>query len=95
MIDDVSDVFGIPVLRIHMGWTENERAMIAEKSEQLEREKNRLAGEGLIEQRKKLKEMEKKLEELMRDFEYRAREAVSAVHRAVNAALRPSRAMTP
>jgi choline dehydrogenase-like flavoprotein len=27
---NVTDVFGIPVLRIHMGWTENERAMIAD-----------------------------------------------------------------
>jgi choline dehydrogenase-like flavoprotein len=27
---DVVDVFGIPVLRINMGWTENERAMIAD-----------------------------------------------------------------
>jgi len=27
---DVVDVFGIPVLRIHMGWSENERAMIAD-----------------------------------------------------------------
>src|SRR5437763_7488812 len=27
---DVVDVFGIPVLRIHMGWTGNERAMIAD-----------------------------------------------------------------
>ena len=27
---DVVDVFGIPVLRIHMGWSENERLMIAD-----------------------------------------------------------------
>ena len=58
---------------------EKERNVLAEKSQQVDRERMRLAGEGLIDQRKKLKEMEKKLEELMRDFEYRAREAISAV----------------
>lgn len=30
---DVKDVFGIPVLRIHMAWSENERAMIPDMAE--------------------------------------------------------------
>jgi choline dehydrogenase-like flavoprotein len=30
---DIMDVFGIPVLRIHMSWSENERAMIADMAD--------------------------------------------------------------
>src|SRR5205085_1017631 len=42
-------------------------------------ERNRLAAEGLKEQRARVRELEKKLEDLLQDFEYRVRETVNAV----------------
>lgn len=58
---------------------EKERAELKTRSQEVAREKNRLAAEGMNEQRKKIKELESKLESLLRDFEYRTREAVTAM----------------
>ncbi|MCU1310935.1 MAG: MutS2 family protein [Candidatus Angelobacter sp.] len=58
---------------------EKERADLRTKSQEVAREKNRLAAEGMNDQRKKVKELENKLDSLLRDFEYRIREAVSAM----------------
>jgi len=56
-----------------------ERQVLRRQEQDVEREKNRLAAEGLREQRAKVRELEKKLELVLRDFEFRAREAVNAV----------------
>jgi DNA mismatch repair protein MutS2 len=56
-----------------------ERLRLKQREEELQRDKDRLAGEGKKEQQTRVKEMEKKLESLLRDFEYHAREAVNAV----------------
>ena len=58
---------------------ENERADLRHKEQEIARERNRLAAEGMKEQRAKLKEMEQKLEGLIHDLEYRVRETVNAV----------------
>ena len=58
---------------------EGERARLREREAELAKERQRLESEGLVEQKKRLREMEQKLESLLRDFEYQAREAVSAV----------------
>jgi DNA mismatch repair protein MutS2 len=58
---------------------EEERAALRTREQELARERNRLAAEGLKEQREKIRELEKKLESVLRDFEYRARETVAAV----------------
>ncbi len=59
--------------------TEEERAALRQREQGLEREKSRLAAEGVKEQKQSIKELEKKLESVLRDFEYRARETVNAV----------------
>jgi DNA mismatch repair protein MutS2 len=56
-----------------------ERRSLRSRSEEVEREKARLAAEGKKEQQGKIREMEKKLETLFKDFEYHAREAVNAL----------------
>jgi DNA mismatch repair protein MutS2 len=66
-------------LQTEVGELEKERTHLRTKEQELAREKNRLAAEGMNEQRTKLREMEKKLEMLLKDFEYQAREAVTAV----------------
>jgi DNA mismatch repair protein MutS2 len=66
-------------LNEEVGEIEKERADLRTKSQEVAREKNRLAAEGMTEQRKKVKELESKMESLMRDFEYRIREAVTAM----------------
>ncbi|HUS19686.1 MAG TPA: endonuclease MutS2 [Terriglobales bacterium] len=66
-------------LQTEVGELEKERASLRTKEQEVAREKNRLASEGLSEQRAKLREMEKKVEALLKDFEYQAREAVAAV----------------
>jgi len=58
---------------------ERERSELQGREQEVARERNRLAAEGMKEQRAKLKELEKKLEQVLRDMEYRAREAVGAV----------------
>jgi len=58
---------------------EAERLSLREREQEVQREKQRLAGEGRKEQQTKIKEMEKKLESLLRDFEYHARETVNAI----------------
>jgi DNA mismatch repair protein MutS2 len=58
---------------------EHERSQLQGREQEVALEKNRLAAEGMKEQRAKLKELEKKLEQVLRDLEYRAREAVGAV----------------
>jgi DNA mismatch repair protein MutS2 len=58
---------------------EHARSQLQGREQEVAREKNRLAAEGMKEQRAKLKELEKKLEQVLRDLEYRAREAVGAV----------------
>jgi DNA mismatch repair protein MutS2 len=57
----------------------SQRISLHSREQEVEREKNRLAAEGLREQRAKVREMEKKLETVLRDFEFRAREVVNAV----------------
>jgi len=66
-------------LQTEVGELEKERASLRAKEQEVAREKNRLASEGMAEQRAKVREMEKKVEALLKDFEYQAREAVSAV----------------
>ncbi|MEO6119736.1 MAG: Smr/MutS family protein [Terriglobales bacterium] len=66
-------------LQTEVGELEKERAHLRGKEQEVARERNRLASEGLTEQRNKLREMEKKVEALLKDFEYQAREAVAAV----------------
>jgi DNA mismatch repair protein MutS2 len=58
---------------------ETERRRLQAREQELQREKDRLAAEGLKEQRGRIRELEDKLASLMRDFEYHAREAVQAV----------------
>ena len=58
---------------------EGERASIKQKESDLAKERQRLESEGLVEQKKRLREMEQKLEGLLKDFEYQTREAVGAV----------------
>jgi DNA mismatch repair protein MutS2 len=58
---------------------DNERLRLQKRQQELQREKDRLAGEGKKDQQAKVREMEKKLDGLLRDFEYHAREAVNAV----------------
>ena len=58
---------------------EAERRRLQSREQELQREKDRLAAEGLKEQRGRIRELEDKLASLMRDFEYHAREAVQAV----------------
>jgi DNA mismatch repair protein MutS2 len=59
--------------------TEQERADIRKREQEVAVERNRLAAEGKKEQKEKVRDLEKKLEELLRDFEYQARENVAAV----------------
>ena len=66
-------------LHAELRQAETDRAAVRTREEQLEKEKQRLAAEGLKEQRSRVRELEKKLEDLLRDFEYRARETVAAV----------------
>jgi DNA mismatch repair protein MutS2 len=65
---------------------EASRAALAEREQEVERERNRLAAEGRREQREQVRAMERKLESLLKDFEYHAREAVAAVQERVAAA---------
>jgi DNA mismatch repair protein MutS2 len=58
---------------------ESERRRLQTREQELQREKDRLAVEGLKEQRARIRELDDKLGSLMRDFEYHAREAVQAV----------------
>ena len=58
---------------------EEERARLRRLEAEVEKERARLATDGLREQREKIRELEKKMESLLRDFEYHAREAVSAI----------------
>jgi len=57
----------------------SERARIAQREQELQREKKRLEAEGIKEERVRVREMERKLDSLVRDFEFRARETVNAV----------------
>ena len=58
---------------------EAERRRLQAREQELQREKDRLAAEGLKEQRGRIRELDDKLASLLRDFEYHAREAVQAV----------------
>ena len=58
---------------------ESERLKLQSREQEVARERERLEGEGMKEQRAKVREMEKKLESVLRDFEYQAREMVAAV----------------
>jgi DNA mismatch repair protein MutS2 len=58
---------------------ESERRRLQSREQELQREKDRLAAEGLKEQRARIRELEDKVSSLMRDFEYHAREAVQSV----------------
>ncbi len=63
----------------------SQRIALHKQEQEVEREKNRLAAEGLKEQRAKVRELEKKLETVLRDFEFRAREVVNAVEERASA----------
>jgi len=56
----------------------HERHRLQKREQELQRERQHLAAEGMKEQRQRAREMEKKLDALFRDFEYRMRETVSA-----------------
>ncbi len=58
---------------------ESERLRLQAREQELQREKERLAAEGLKDQRARIRELEGKLASLMRDFEYQAREAVQGI----------------
>lgn len=66
-------------LQEEVSQVEGERASLRAIEQEVAREKNRLAAEGMNEQRKKVREIEGKLEALLKEFEYQAREAVNAV----------------
>src|SRR5581483_7723343 len=54
-------------------------AELRRREHELERERQRLANDGLKEQKQRVRELEQKVETLLRDFEYRVRETVNAV----------------
>jgi DNA mismatch repair protein MutS2 len=56
-----------------------ERRRTQQLEQELARERNRLATEGLKEWRTKVRELEQKLQSLLKDFEYQARETVRAI----------------
>ena len=58
---------------------EDERRRLQAREQEVARERDRLAAEGLREQRARVREIEKKLDSLLHDFEFRARETVNAV----------------
>jgi DNA mismatch repair protein MutS2 len=58
---------------------EAERKRTRELEYELNRERNRLATEGMKEWRAKVRELELKLQSLLKDFEFRARETVRAI----------------
>jgi DNA mismatch repair protein MutS2 len=64
---------------------EGERAQLRRREAEVAKEKQRLESEGLVDQKKRLREMEQKLEVLLKDLEYQAREAVGAVQERVAA----------
>jgi DNA mismatch repair protein MutS2 len=66
-------------LHAELRQVENERVEIRHREQEVEREKQRLAADGLKEQKQRIRELEQKLESLLRDFEYRVRETVNTV----------------
>ena len=56
-----------------------ERARVRDLEQELARERNRLASEGMKEWRAKVRDLEQKLQSLLKDFEYQARETVRAI----------------
>ncbi len=56
-----------------------ERSRMQKLEQELAREQNRLATEGMKEWRTKVRELEQKLQSLLKDFEYQARETVRAI----------------
>ncbi len=58
---------------------ESERQRLQSREQELQRETDTLAKEGLKEQRGRIRQLEDKIASLMRDFEYHAREAVQAI----------------
>jgi DNA mismatch repair protein MutS2 len=62
-----------------LGKIEGERLDLRRREQEVARERNRLASEGMKEQREKVRELEKKLDSLLRDFEYQARESINGL----------------
>jgi DNA mismatch repair protein MutS2 len=58
---------------------DRERAALRQREAEVERERQRLDGEGLKEWKAKVRELEQQLTALMKDFEFRMREAVKAI----------------
>ncbi|HEX3437729.1 MAG TPA: endonuclease MutS2 [Pseudacidobacterium sp.] len=58
---------------------EVERMRVQQLEQELARERNRLAAEGMKEWRAKVRDLEQKLQSLLKDFEFRARETVRAI----------------
>lgn len=58
---------------------DEERRHVRQLEQELARERNRLATEGMKEWRTKVRELEQKLQSLLKDFEYQARETVRAI----------------
>lgn len=56
-----------------------ERIRMQKLEQELARERNRLATEGMKEWRAKVRDLEQKLQSLLKDFEYQARETVRAI----------------
>jgi DNA mismatch repair protein MutS2 len=56
-----------------------ERGRVRQLEQELARERNRLAVEGMKEWRAKVRDLEQKLQSLLKDFEYQARETVRAI----------------
>jgi DNA mismatch repair protein MutS2 len=56
-----------------------ERGRVEQLEQELARERNRLAAEGMKEWRAKVRDLEQKLQSLLKDFEFQARETVRAI----------------
>jgi DNA mismatch repair protein MutS2 len=76
-VQDVSQF--LDRLHAELREAEQQRAILARREQELQREHSRLAAEGRREQRDKVRALESKLESLLKDFEFHVREAVAAV----------------
>jgi DNA mismatch repair protein MutS2 len=76
-VQDVSEF--LDRLHAELREAEQQRAILARREHELQREHSRLAAEGRREQHDKVRALEGKLDSLLKDFEFHAREAVAAV----------------
>jgi DNA mismatch repair protein MutS2 len=66
-------------LHAQLNAVQEEREQLRSRERELEREKSRLAGEGMKEWRAKVRDLERQVESLLKDFSYRIRETVQAI----------------